>query len=109
MYDYGLPDGIIANPYYGQAEPKAMYAYLSSCPEDKYLGAMCFLLSHRGKYETKRLATVEVHGDRKIEYYDYRFEFETLKRMVYAMSIKACEVHKLEEVEVTDGAIHNVV
>jgi hypothetical protein len=52
---------------------------------------------------------VEVHGDRKIEYYDYRFEFETLKRMVYAMSIKACEVHKLEEVEVTDGAIHNVV
>ena len=70
---------------------------------------MCFLLSHRGKYETKRLATVEVHGDRKIEYYDYRFEFDTLKKMVYAMSIKACEVHKLEEVEVKDGAIHNIV
>ena len=109
-YDYGMPEGIIANPYFGQAEPRAMYAYLSSCPEEKYLGAMCFLLNHRGnKWEKNRLAAVEMHGERRVEFFDHQFQFDTLKKMVYAMSIKACEVHKLEEVEVKDGAIHNVV
>ena len=109
-YAYNIPEGIIANPYYGQVEPRRMYKYLSECPEENYLGAMCYLLHHRqDKWEDKRLAAIENYGERRVEFYDHRFTFDTLKKIVYGMSIKACEVHRLEEVDVRDGAIHNVV
>ena len=111
-WQYDLPRELSIGTYGHNFDNNAMYEYLATCRDEKYLSVFLYLTE--GIRNTERRLHKEVqHTDEngnthKIKIHDEQINFEQFKRVVYKIADEANDIHKVVEREVGNGAMTNI-